>query len=358
MPAFKHRLEVDYKPSFRTEKVAGMFDVPVAQKLSKEWDIDIPIENMEWQIGLIVGPSGSGKTSIAKRVFGEDAYHKGFEWKGGSVLDDFNEKLSVKDITAALSHVGFSSPPDWLKPFYALSNGQQFRAEMARLIMESEGTVVVDEFTSVVDRTVAKISSAAIQKYIRKSGKRLVAVSCHYDIEEWLQPDWVYQVDTGEFRRGSLQRPPIQVKLFRCNHTAWRLFRGHHYLNADIHRAAHCYIAMIDENPVGFVAVLKFPHPHVKNMWKEHRVVVLPDYQGIGLGNRLSEIVGEHYVEQGYRYTSVTSHPAMIGHRRHSSKWVLTRRPSQTPLKGEKGKVTGGSTGRMTASFEYVGNRT
>lgn len=358
MPKFKHKVETAYNPTFRTQKVAGMFDVPVEEKLSHEWDIDMPVEDEDWSVGLIVGPSGSGKTTIAKRVFGEDNYHTGFEWsRDKSILDDFPAGIPVKDITGALSHVGFSSPPAWMLPFHCLSNGQQFRAEMARLILESKDVAVVDEFTSVVDRTVAKASSAAVQKFVRKQGKRFVAVSCHYDIMDWLEPDWVYFVDTGEFRRRRLRRPPIELELRRVHHSAWGLFKGHHYLSADLNKSAHCFVAFMEGKPVGFVAALKFPHPTVKDYWKAHRTVVLPDYQGLGIGNAISEAVGEHFVEQGYRYRSVTSHPAMIHHRMASSKWVLVRAPGQVPTQGKNSKVTGQSIGRMTASFEYVGKR-
>ena len=105
------------------------------------------------------------------------------------------DQMSAKQITEALSSVGFSSPPDWLKPFKVLSNGQKMRAELARLIAESNEPVIYDEFTSVVDRQVAQIGSAAIQKFIRRNNKQFIAVSCHYDIEQWLEPDWVYDVN-------------------------------------------------------------------------------------------------------------------------------------------------------------------
>src|SRR5439155_19760773 len=55
---------------------------------------------------------------------------------------------------------------------------------------------IFDEFTSVVDRTVAQIGSAAVAKTIRRSGKQLVAASCHYDVIEWLQPDWIDRKST------------------------------------------------------------------------------------------------------------------------------------------------------------------
>lgn len=355
----KHRVATAYHESFRSAKVVGMFDVPIrpGQELSQEWEIEVPIEEQDWQLGLIVGASGSGKTTLAKKIFGEDAYHTGFEWKGEHVVDDFPKGLTAEEITSALSHVGFSSPPHWLRPFRVLSNGQQFRAEIARLLLEQGDLVVVDEFTSVVDRTAAKVGSAAVQKYIRKSAKQFVAVSCHSDIVEWLRPDWVLQVDTGVFdwTRGRLRRPDLNLKIFRCHHSAWRLFRGHHYLSKDINKSAHCYIATVDGEPAAFCAALKFPHPQVKNMWKSHRTVVLPDYQGVGIGGVLNETVGQHYLDQGYRFTGVSSHPAMNAYRRNSPKWRLTRAPGMVPAAGRNSKVTGQSVGRATAAFEYIG---
>ncbi len=64
--------------------------------------------------------------------------------------------------------------------------------------------VAFDEFTSVVDRNVAQIGSAAVAKGIR-SGQircRFVAVTCHYDILEWLAPDWIIDMATREFELG------------------------------------------------------------------------------------------------------------------------------------------------------------
>ncbi len=61
--------------------------------------------------------------------------------------------------------------------------------------------IAFDEFTSVVDRNVARIGSAAIAKGIRKHQIlcRFVAVTCHYDILDWLTPDWVIDMADREF---------------------------------------------------------------------------------------------------------------------------------------------------------------
>ena len=356
MPRFKHVVEIDYTPTFRTEKVAGMFDVPVNEKMRKEWDIDIPLEGKDWSVGLIVGASGAGKTTIAKRTFGDEAYFNGNKWESKSLLDDFSKNHEIKTITDSLSNVGFSSPPSWLLPYSVLSNGQKFRADLARAMLETDGLLVFDEFTSVVDRTVAKVGAFAAQKFIRKMKRQFVAVTCHYDVAEWLEPDWVYDVSASSFTWGRLRRPEITVTIERCHHSAWKLFKGHHYLSADINTSARVYVAFVDGEPAGLCAILPFPHPKLKNCWKEHRTVVLPDYQGLGLGNRLSEHVGDILHGEGKRFISTTSHPAMIGYRNKSSKWLLTRKPSRT---GASKRMQKGSTAhnRLSASFEYLGER-
>lgn len=357
MPNFNHVIETEYKPTFRTEKVVGMFDVPATQKLRKEWHINMPIEEKEWQVGLIVGASGAGKTTIAKRAFGADAYHQGYDWKSSSLLDDFDAGLSASDITNSLSHVGFSSPPSWLLPYSALSNGQKFRCELARCLTDARGLIVFDEFTSVVDRNVAKVGSHAVQKAIRKTKKQFVAVTCHYDVEGWLEPDWVYDVSAASFKWRFDRRPQSTIQIFRCHHSAWRLFAGNHYLSADLNKASTCFILMIGGEPAAFTAVLSFPHPKIKDVWKEHRTVTLPDYQGFGLGNRLSEFVGEWLSKRGKKFRSVTSHPAMIGHRYRSSCWIMDRAPSRVPrptYEGTIGQKKSRSEGRLTASFEYI----
>jgi len=168
----------------------------------------LPIEDFDWQVGVIVGRSGSGKTSIAKQLFPE-AYIKGFEYKNKCVLDDFPEKLETAEITRMLGSVGFASPPDWLKSYDSLSQGEKMRVDIARALCLSQKLIVFDEFTSVVDREIAKVSSFAISKAVRRQkDKKFIAVTCHYDVVDWLDPDWVFCTDTMEFdRKKELGRP-------------------------------------------------------------------------------------------------------------------------------------------------------
>lgn len=67
-------------------------------------------------------------------------------------------------------------------------------------MLENREMVVFDEFTSVVDRNIAQISSLAIQKAIRRKDAKFIAVTCHYDVQEWLMPDWVFNTDDMSFK--------------------------------------------------------------------------------------------------------------------------------------------------------------
>lgn len=359
MPRIRHVSEINYTPSFRAEKVAGMFDVTVEDKLRREWDVDVPIDDRQWNIGLITGPSGSGKSTIAHQLFG-DCVHASFVWSKSCLLDDFPVDAQVVEITETLSRVGFSSPPQWLLPYSALSTGQKFRAELARCLFEYDGAFVFDEFTSVVDRQVAQIGSHAFQKAIRKTGKKFVAVTCHYDVEPWLQPDWVLDMETGAFKWGCLRRPEIKLEICRVHHSAWDLFKDHHYLTANIHRSAACFVGIIEGRPVVFDAWLPFfgKLSHGKAM-RGHRTVCLPDFQGLGLGNRLFSELARMWAGLGYRVFSGTSHPAEVRKRIESADWKLTRNASRTgrdviTMNGKTWEKHG-ATNRLTYGFEFVG---
>lgn len=357
MPRSKFVVESPASKTFKANKVKSMFDCEV-DVIRKEFDVDIPIEDTEWNIGLIVGASGTGKTTIAKNVFEDFDLFEGFKWSGNSIIDDFGDDFTAKEITEVLSKVGFASPPDWLKPFSVLSNGQKMRAELARLILTADKPFIYDEFTSVVDRQVAQIGSAAIQRFIRKENKQFIAVSCHYDIEEWLEPDWVYDCNKMQFYRRRLRRPDIKCTIRRASQSEWRQFMEFHYLSHDHNAAAHRYICEINGEAVAWCSVLHFPHPKLKNMKRVHRIVVKPDYQGIGLGGRLICEIGKKYKADGFRFSLVTSSPAFIHGLQSNKQWLMTRKPSRLQNTAKTGVLAGStSDARLTASFEYIGNK-
>jgi len=203
MPYFDIVKEINPKQSFRVASVVGKFDLQttnIKENFKGEIDLD-----SEWQIGLIVGSSGTGKTTIAKQLF-SNAYITKFNYSSETILDDMPKNVSVEDITRVFNSVGFSSPPSWLKSYDVLSNGEKMRVDLARSLLENKDLIVFDEFTSVVDRTVAQIGSFAMQKAIRKTNKKFIAVTCHYDVKDWLLPDWVFDTNKMEFLKISKKK--------------------------------------------------------------------------------------------------------------------------------------------------------
>lgn len=148
----------------------------------------------DFKLGVIVGSSGSGKSTILKN-FGVEEQPK---WETNkSIISHFE---TPEDGINKLSSVGFNSIPSWYKPYHVLSNGEKFRADLARKL---KSNAVIDEYTSVVDRTVAKAASVALSRYIKNNKISGVVLStCHQDIVEWLEPDWVLNTDTGELLHG------------------------------------------------------------------------------------------------------------------------------------------------------------
>ena len=365
MPQLEYTLESEYTPGFKTDAIASMFDIPPQEKLTKTWKIDLPIEDLDWKIGLIYGPSGSGKSSISKKIW-PDFYHEGYQWDDRAVVENFPKSAKIKDITKALSSVGFSSPPDWIKRYAHLSTGQKFRAEIARLLLDDENypeIVVLDEFTSVLDRDVAKASSAAVQRYIRASNKKFVAVTCHSDIIEWLNPDWFYEVSSGQFQlaRGSHRpsHPPIELRIARIQREAWDQFGfgTHHYLNPKLEAAGHLWGGFWKDKLIAAALIKKVPHQFVPNMWNFSRIVTLPDYQGLRIGVVMTDLLSHHYCHQlGQRMFLNTTHPAMNTHALNSDQWMLSQKARYVGKPSKKGKMTGNSKGRPIPSYEYCGH--
>jgi GNAT superfamily N-acetyltransferase len=229
--------------------------------------------------------------------------------------------------------------PTWAKPRRVLSNGEGFRADLARRLKDG---AVIDEFTSVVNRDVAKSCSRALQKYVkRKNIKNIVIATCHSDILDWLEPDWVYNTDTKEISRRSLRQPTIEIKIHKCSHDFWKMFAQHHYLTSELPKAVRCFLATWEGPIVGFSASICAPgkipplfEGDNRVKFRECRTVVLPDFQGLGIGTRLSDKIADIHIEDGYRYFSKTSHPRMGEYRENSELW----RPTTTNLKGRSSR--------------------
>lgn len=380
MPQVEANVTSPVHDSFRVQQIAGMFDVPLASRSRETFVADIPTPDdsaseQPWQIGLIVGPSGSGKSTIAREAFG-DAVDSATDWpRDRAVVDGFDDGLSTQAITRLLTSVGFSSPPSWIKPYHVLSGGERFRCDLARALarglvpasrLETDEAleerhsqtplVVFDEFTSVVDRTVARIASAAASKSIRRGHIpcRFVAVTCHHDVAAWLGPDWIVDMSTGKTSWRRLRRPPIDLHVHRCKQAAWPLFARHHYLSGSLSPGARCFVALWKKRPVAFAATVSMIGR--RGRWRISRLVTLPDFQGVGIGMKLATVVANIHHSEGHQVSVTASHPALISHCRRSESW-RARRVMKTGSRSHRVRqgTYCGSPSRAVVSFEYVG---
>jgi ABC-type lipoprotein export system ATPase subunit/GNAT superfamily N-acetyltransferase len=344
-----------------TEYVYEAFDI----QNKEETIVKIPInfaecKTFDWNIGVIYGGSGTGKTSLLKQF-------------GNLIEDKFdNEKplisnfdfLEPKEATLLLSAMGLSSVPTWLRPFALLSNGEQYRARLAYKVASAKDNevILIDEFTSVVDRDVAKSMSSAIQRYIRRENKKIILASCHFDIMEWLLPDWTYSPLKGRVERHDYlrqSRPKIELSIFRCRYETWNIFKQHHYLSEELNLAAKCFVVTFNDKPCAFVAILPSPSGYYKNAFRVSRLVVIPDFQGLGIGYKVLNYISSLYSSEKKTMYIKTSNPTLTNKLENNLKWEkvkdfknleLLKKHNEKFENKHKIKVS------ICKSFKYIGD--
>ena len=163
-------------------------EVPIPSKEDME-----AMNKDDWNILLICGKSGSGKSTILREIYGDV---KPIEYDYNKCVISQFPRLSEEEACDLLSSMGLSSVPTWLRKPQELSNGERARLDIAKAIYDANGGVVVlDEYTSVVNRTAAKSMSHALQRYVRQKGLKVIIASCHFDIIEWLQCDYMFNLE-------------------------------------------------------------------------------------------------------------------------------------------------------------------
>ena len=328
---------------------------------------DLPTDG----IVLIVGTSGSGKSTIL-RGLGEHVHPK-IEFYN-TVIENFSTPERGEELLLAC---GLRSIPAWFRTPHTLSNGEHHRFEMAMAL--DQGINIVDEFTSVVDRDTAKSLALSMRKYYDRSGTTdpLYIASCHRDIIDWLDPDWVYDTDLQKLdnRRSPVRmgsRPELVLTIKGTSPEMWRYFSKYHYLDTSMSRSVHCYVLLLGDKPIGFHAAIHSTNRDIHSYWRGHRTVILPEFQGMGIGTRFSDAIAEMYVSKGMRYFSKTAHPSFGEHREKSPLWRATStnrksRKSSYLLKdgsirampgyGGNAQIARRDADRVCYSHEYIGSK-
>lgn len=227
-----------------------------------------------------------------------------------------------------------------------------------------------------MDRQIAQIGSAAFAKSWRKTGGQCVVLSCHYDIIDWLQPDWVIDTRDWDFQWRCLrQRPEIKLDIYQASPSHWKIFKKHHYLDLPLPVAPTFYIGCVDNEPICIIAVCTMAGLKAARLT---RLVVHPEWQGIGVGMGFLETVAEMWRVGDNRYGRPmqgiihTSHPGLIIALSRSSKWICVSQQMGGGHRGKskksiakaarsgRGKAEGGGYGghlRAVAGFKYIGKK-
>ena len=163
-------------------------DVPLIPQ--DDWD---KMNSGEWNILLICGKSGSGKSTLLKKIGTPPKLEYDYT---KAVVSQF-PNLDEEEVCDLLCGVGLSSVPTWLRKPQELSNGERARLDLCMSLYRAReaGIALIDEFSSVVNRDVAKSMSYALQRYVRQKKLKVVICSCHFDIIEWLTPDYIFNLE-------------------------------------------------------------------------------------------------------------------------------------------------------------------
>lgn len=193
------KIITNFTPDEYTDYVIQSFDLNV---VNNEYHKEVPDINIQelssfnWQIGLIVGNSGSGKTTLLKKINGLHSlvYHN-----DKPIISQF-PSLTPKEATDLLLGVGLCSIPLFLQLPQTLSTGEFARFEIALRLYQAMicdlKVVLLDEFTSTVNRLCAKSIANSLKHFLMKHKDiKVVIATCHFDMIDELQPDWIVNMN-------------------------------------------------------------------------------------------------------------------------------------------------------------------
>jgi len=124
-------------------------------------------------------------------------------------------------------------------------------------------------------------------------------------------------------------------------------------------RGGHYYELKLKDKKVGFCSISRFPHPKVKDIMTIGRIVIVPEFQGFGIGIKFISLISEIYAKENRVRITMSLKPFIQALNKHK-KWVCVRfgrvaRPGKSSKLNKNKKV---SSSRITATFQYQNCKT
>jgi GNAT superfamily N-acetyltransferase len=177
---------------------------------------------------------------------------------------------------------------------------------------------------------------------------------------EWLMPDWTYsplkeRVERHDYLRQG--RPKINLQVSRCESKTYDLFKKHHYMTEAVNKAFKFILFEWNEKPIAIAVIGMQTSGGISNAYRDSRIVVLPDYQGLGIGTSISNFIGGICKNIGYRYFTKTIHPALGEYRNMKiSLWKPTMYNGKQREKKREDKKYLNYQFRKSYCHEYIGD--
>ncbi len=326
------------RPSARIAAVVSQFGLPMStERTTIVGSASVPVG--PGRIIVLWGPSGSGKSTalgeIQRQFAGGCLVDRVMFPAHPAVIDRVAPGAPLFEAVGFLTSCGLGEARLWVRPFSTLSDGEQFRARLARAVARHAHTHAVapllcDEFCSVLHRRAAKAISFGIRKVVSKRRLCFVAACSNDDLLVDLQPDTIVRLHGAgrcsvEDRTVRVNRP-FSLRRRLCIEPGGKrdydAFAAMHYRATDELGFVDKVFVMRDGRGGDAMGIVVYAHAPLElalrnratDRWFSRnpkrvnrslrilrRLVIHPDVRGCGLGHHLVRktlpLVGTEFVE-------------------------------------------------------------